>query len=147
MLFLPIVLLAQTIGYTTLVLHHTDGTTTDIALYTHPNVTFTSDKLLISSPVLKMEYPAESVLRFTYKGGTTGITSPSVEADRSQENGQLVFHGVGKDDHIAVYTINGIRVPVSFVCRDNTLLLPLNSVPRGTYILSINGKSSKFTKE
>ena len=38
----------------TLILHHTNGTTTDIDLYTMPQVKFQNDKVLITSTVLDM---------------------------------------------------------------------------------------------
>ncbi len=145
-LYMPIAMLAQTAGNATLVLHHADGTTTDIALFTQPRVTFTADKLLVMSPVLNLEYPAESVLRFTYKGEGTGITSPQANADYLQENGQMIFHGITATDRVAVYTMNGIRVPVHLLSHDDGLALPLSSIPQGVYILSVNGKTSKFTK-
>ena len=52
----------------TLVLHHADGTTTDVELYTQPRVEFQNDRVLITSPVLSMDYAKADVLRFTYKG-------------------------------------------------------------------------------
>ena len=146
LLFLPLTMHAQATGNATLVLHHADGTTTDVALFTQPRVTFTDGKLLVASPLLTLEYPAEQVLRFTYKGEGTGITSPQVNADYSQENGQMVFHGITAADRVAIYTTNGIRVPVRLVTYDGGLALPLSSIPKGVYILSVNGKTSKFTK-
>ena len=60
-----------------LVLHHPGGTTTDVELYTQPRIEFKGDRVVITSPVLDMEYAAEDILRFTYKGkGTSGISSP-----------------------------------------------------------------------
>ena len=126
LLFLPLTMLAQATGNATLVLHHADGTTTDIALFTQPRVTFTDGKLLVASPLLTMEYPAE--------------------ADYAQKDGQLVFSGLSAADRVAVYTANGIRVPIRLVSLGNSLALPLSSIPQGVYILSVNGKTSKFTK-
>ncbi len=130
----------------TLVLHHANGTTTDVELYTLPQVKFQNDKVLITSTVLDMEYPKDDVLRFTYKGGTLGISSPTEQADYSQENGQLVFHGIKSTDKLAVYAVNGIRVPVRFQYSGSSATLPLSSIPSGVYVLSVNGRTSKFTK-
>lgn len=130
----------------TLVLHHADGTTTDVELYTLPQVKFQNDKVIISSTVLDMEYPKEDILRFTYKGGSTDINSTNRNADYSQENGQLVFHGIKSDAKIAVYTASGIRVPVCISRNGDTVTLPLKSIPSGVYILDVNGKTSKFVK-
>ena len=146
LLFLPLTMLAQATGNATLVLHHADGTTTDVALFTQPRVTFTDGKLLVASPLLTMEYPAEQVLRFTYKGEGTGVALPHNEADYAQKDGQLVFSGLSAADRVAVYTTSGIRVPIRLVSLGNSLALPLSSIPQGVYILSVNGKTSKFTK-
>lgn len=143
---LSLPLLAQTTGNATLVLHHSDGTTTDIALFTQPRVTFTTDKLIVTSPVLNLEYPAEEILRFTYKGEGTGIVNPLTETEYSQHDGQIVFNGITSADRVALYTTNGIRVPVHLVAHGTEYVLPLKSIPQGVYILSVNGKTSKITK-
>lgn len=130
----------------TLVLHHADDTTTDVELYTRPQVKFQNDKIIITSTVLNMEYPKEDVLRFTYKGGSTGITVPNTKADYLQEDGQLVFHGIKSAEKIAVYTTNGIRVPINISHSGDNATLPLKSIPSGIYLLDVNGKTSKFVK-
>ncbi len=134
-------------GNATLVLWHADGTTTDVALYLMPKVEFSGDKVRITSTVLDMEYPKENVLRFSYKGGGTGISTPKNEADCGREGDRLVFHGVTSRDKVAVYTTNGIRVPVSLTDTPDGLSLPLSSIPQGVYVLSVNGKTTKFTRK
>lgn len=129
-----------------LVLHHANGTTTDVELYTMPQVKFQDDKVLITSTVLDMEFSKFDVLKFTYKGGASGITSPSVNASYTQEDGRIVFHGINATDKLAVYAVNGIRVPVNFQRSGSYASLPLASIPSGVYVLSINGRTSKFTK-
>lgn len=144
---LSLPLMAQTTGNATLVLHHADGTTTDIALFTQPRVTFTAEKLCVTSPVLNLEYPAEEVLRFTFKDEATSITMPQNEADYQRTDGWLIFQGVTEKDQVAVYASNGIRVPVRLAVRGDKLAMPLNSIPQGVYVLSVNGRTSKFTKQ
>jgi hypothetical protein len=129
-----------------LVLHHANGTTTDIQLYTLPQVKFAGDKVLVTSTVLDMEYPKQDVLRFTYKGGSLGISSPNTKANYSQENGQLVFHGIKSSDKIAIHTAKGILVPARITRSGSTATLPLSAIPSGVYMLTVNGQTSKFTK-
>lgn len=129
-----------------LVLHHANGTTTDVELYKMPQVKFQDDKVLITSTVLDMEFSKFDVLKFTYKGGASGITSPSVKASYTQEDGRIVFHGINATDKLVVYALNGIRVPVNFQRSGSYASLPLASIPSGVYVLSINGRTSKFTK-
>lgn len=130
----------------TLVLHHSDGTTTDVELYTQPRVEFQNDRVVITSSVLNMDYAKTDVLRFTYKGGGLGITTPKAEADMSRDGDRLVFHGIKSSDAVAVYRPNGIRVPVRLTLTGTNAVLPLASIPSGVYLLTVNGRTSKFTK-
>ena len=131
----------------TLVIHHPDGTTTDVELFTQPHVEFQGDKVLITSPVLDIEYPKEQVLSFTYKGKMlSGINAPTTEADVNRDGNQLVFHGIGQRDKMAVYTANGIRVPVRLTRNGDHVTLPLSQIPQGVCLISINGRTSKFTR-
>lgn len=131
----------------TLVLHHADGTTTDVELFTLPQIKFQNDKVLITSTVLDMEYPKEDVLRFTYKGGTTtSIGKVKPDAHYTQNADQIVFHGIKSADKVAVYTTSGVRVPVTLTRSGDNISLPLSAIPAGVYLLNVNGKTSKFTK-
>lgn len=133
-------------GNATLVLWHADGSKTDIELYTLPQVSFSGDLVLITSDVLSMEYPKQDVLRFTFKGKGTDIKAPQAEADYSVGDGQITFHGITAADRVAVYKTNGIRVPARFAVNGTDISLSLSSIPAGVYILSVNGKTSKFTR-
>lgn len=130
----------------TLVLHHANGTTTDVDLYTMPQVKFQDDKVFITSTVLEMEYPKTDVLRFTYKGRSSGISEAKTKANVSQKNGLLVFNGIKASDKIAVYTVKGILVPVHIHRSGTSATLPLSAIPSGAYLLSVNGRTSKFMK-
>lgn len=130
-----------------LVLHHADKTTTDVELYLQPRVTFQGDKLLIASTIINMEFSNDNVLRFTYERSSMGISKPKGNVDYSRENGKLVFHGIEGAKKIAVYTLDGIRVPIKTTLTGNDVIIPISAIPSGVYMLSVNGKTSKFTKK
>ena len=130
----------------TLVLHHGDGTTTDVELFTQPLIKFQGDKVFVTSSVLDMEYSKNDVLRFTYKGGSLGIDVPKSEADYSRDGDRLVFHGIESADQVAVYNANGIRLPVSLTRQGTDAVLLLSAIPSGVYLLKVNGRTSKITK-
>ena len=130
----------------TLVLHHANGTTTDVELYNMPLIQFDGDKVTITSTVLDMEYPKADILRFTYRGSADAIKAVKAEADYSIKDGQLVFHGISQSADVAVYNASGVRVPARLLRHDDNVSLSLASIPAGVYVLSVNGKTSKFTK-
>lgn len=142
-LMMPVMTQAQT---QTLVLWHANGTTTDVDLYTDPKVTFTDTTLLISSTVLDMEFPAEEIVRFTYKERDTSIESLKDTIDFRQEDGCIRFNGLR--GHVAIYRPDGFRIPVPLTIEGvGKAILPLSSLPRGTYIISVNGRTSKFIRK
>lgn len=142
-LFVP----AQAQDNATLVLWLSDGTKTDIEVSQLPQIKFENDKVIITSSVLNMEYKAEEVLRFTYKGEETAISPFQDEAGVSQENGRLVFHGISSANQVSVFSTNGTRIPVSLSKNGGFYSLSLSTIPTGVYILKVNGKTSKFTKK
>ena len=146
LMFLALLLVATGLRAQTLVLHLADGTTTDVELYTQPRVEFQNDRVVISSPVISMDYAREDVLRFTYRGGGLGIALPKGEAEVSRDGDRLLFHGIKSTDAVAVYTASGIRVPVRLTLTGTDATLPLSQIPQGVYLLSVNGKTSKFTR-
>ena len=131
----------------TLVLWHSDGTTTDVERFTQPNIQFKNKKVYVTSSVVSFEYDEKDVVRFTYKKIDTGITSPLPNTDYSQESGQIVFHDIKSTDKIALYKTNGILVPIHLNIHGDNATLPLSSIPSGIYLLNVNGRTSKFTKK
>ena len=130
----------------TLVLHHPDGNTTHVELYTQPRIEFQGDRVFITSTVLYMDYDKRDILSFTYKGSTLGISNLKEKPNVSQENGQIVFHGIKSTDKISVHTLKGIRIPIRMQQSGSTATLPLSAIPSGAYLLTVNGRTSKFTK-
>lgn len=151
--FLTTIILLMTMNFSSslnaqsLMLWHSDGTTTEVELYTLPQVKFEGDKVLVISMVLNLEYDKSNVIRFTYKGKESGISVPKTNSDMEQKDGQIIFHDVTSSDKVSVYKPNGIRVPVQLSFHGNMAVLSLSSVPSGVYLLNVNGRTSKFTKK
>ena len=131
----------------TLVLHHANGTTTDVELNTRPIINFQNDKVYIQSYVLQMEYAKDNILSFTYKGGATDISNPKADSQISRKNDRLIFHNIKPTDKIAIYNLKGILIPAHIERNGSSAILPLNAIPSGVYVLSVNGRTSKFTKK
>ena len=124
-----------------------DGSTTDVELYTEPKVTFSADKMFINSTVLDIEYKAADVVRFTYKGKGTGIDGLQAEADYTQADGRIVFHGISAEDKVAVYRTDGIRLPIRPDMQGTDAVFSLSSLPVGVYLINVNGRTSKFVRK
>ena len=75
-----------------------------------------------------------------------GIDHASQAPDFTREGDRLIFHGVKSVDKVAIYTTDGKRVQARLSESADGVTLSLSSIPRGVYILNVNGKSSKFTR-
>lgn len=130
----------------TLVLHHSNGTTTDVELYTEPSVKFTADKVLVTSSVLNMEYDIDDILRFTYKGDETDIDSPKSDGGYTREHDRIVFHDMKSIHDVNVVTLKGHRLATRLILSGTDVVLPLSEIPSGMFLITVRGKTFKVTK-
>ena len=142
-LMLPAIAKAQT---PTLVLHHADGKTSEVELYTMPRIQMTADKMVITVQGVSQEYAKADVLRFTYKGVGTGISSVSPATSFRVDEDRITFHGVPEADAVKVYNAKGMQLPVGLTADGSDAVLSFASLPQGVYLVSINGRTLKFIK-
>ena len=136
--------------YETLVLWHANGKTTEISLSKKPCVTFSADKILIKGAGINFEYPSNAIVKFTYKTEdvVNDIDAPYNEFNFFRDEEHIVFNGIKSTDEIALYKLNGSRIPVQLTYSDeNKVTLSLSSIPFGIYILKVNGKTTKIVKQ
>ena len=130
----------------TLVLHHADGKTSEVELYTMPSIQLTADKTIITVQGVSQEYAKADVLRFTFKGVGTGISDVRPEARYRVDADRITFFGFSAADHIEVYNASGIRIPVSLANEGHDAVLSLAQLTQGVYLVSVNGRTFKFIK-
>lgn len=130
----------------TLVLHHSDGKTSEVELYTMPSIQLLPSKMVITAQGSTLEYAKSDVVRFTYKGVNTGISDIRPEARYRVDTDRITFFGISASDRIEVYNAGGIRIPVTLANEGNDAVLSLTQLPQGVYLVNINGRTFKFIK-
>mgnify|MGYP002624194944 FL=1 len=130
----------------TLVLTHADGTTTEVELYTMPRIRLTADKLVITVQGTSQEFDKSDVVRFTYKGINTGISTVRPETRYRVDADRVTFYGLSASDRISVYNTGGVQMPVSLTVDGNDAVLSLAQLPQGVYLVTFNGKTLKFVR-
>lgn len=131
----------------TLVLHHANGKTTEVELYTMPCIQLTADKMTITSQgVVSQEFDKTDVVRFTYKSVDTGIRSPKPETAYRVDEDRVTFHGVPEANAVKVYNVGGAQIPVSLHVTGSDAVLSLTQLPQGVYLVTINGRTLKFIR-
>lgn len=113
-----------------LVLHHADGTTTDVELLKLPRVVFSGDKVVIGTvDNTLLEFAKEDVLTFTYKNvGSTGISNVGgAEKTFRIYQERIVFHGVADAQSVRVFTVDGKQVATTITVSDGATILSLTT--------------------
>ena len=142
-LALPSAIKAQT---PTLVLHHADGKTSEVELYTMPRIQMTADKMIVTVQGSRQEFSKADVQRFTYKGIATGISTVKPETRYRVDEDRVTFYGVSAADRISVYNSGGVQIPVRLTANGTEAVLSLAQLPKGVYLVSINGRTFKFIR-
>ena len=133
--------MAQT---STLVLTHADGKTTEVELNSQPRIQLSADKMTIKAPLVSLEYAKEDVVRFHYKNVANGISNLEFQARYHVGPGGILFYGVSTNDRIALYGVDGTRLPGNITTTGSNAFLSLSHLPRGVYVISFNGKTFKI---
>lgn len=130
-----------------LVLWHADSTKTRIQLFTRPVIWFGKDVVDIKSPITTLQYPANSITKFTYENDET-LSLKGIDGNPlyKQEGNSLYFDKRINASDISLYSYDGKRMPAKFVQTTSGMSLPLTEVPSGIYLLSVNGQTFKIIK-
>ena len=137
---------AQGQNVASLVVTHADGTTTSYELFTKPRVTFVGDNVKITSSTVSAEYLSKDVLRFNYRMPNTAIEKTSADSQLKSDGEYLIFGGTVKAGNVKLFTPDGVEVPTKFTTTSGGLRLRLSSLQKGVYLITINGRTSKFMK-
>ncbi|MBR1388892.1 MAG: T9SS type A sorting domain-containing protein [Prevotella sp.] len=130
----------------TLVLHHADGKTSEVELFTMPRIQLTADKMIITAQGTSLEYAKTDVVRFTYKGVGTGISNVGPETRYRIDQDRVTFFGISSTDRVSVYNAGGVQIPVRLSSDGHDAVLSLADLPQGVYLVTINGKTLKFIR-
>ena len=151
MTFIPMVLLiflsSPTYSQECEILHvwMNDGKETALMLDTHPVVTFSNGKMVITSDEQTFEFPFNIVSRFTYSvGDFSSIEEIKMDLER---NGEYVAlpEGTTKKD-VSVYTTDGRLMSVKIHESGQRTILNISSLPKGVYIVKAKNRTFKMTR-
>ena len=151
MKFIPVVLLiflsSPTYSQEREVLHvwMNDGTETAFTLNTHPVVTFSNEKMVITSDEQTFEFPFNIVSRFTYS--VDDFSSIEEVKMNLKRNGEYVTlpEGTTKKD-VSVYTTDGRPMPVKPIEYGQRTILDFSTLPKGIYVVKAKNKTFKMTR-
>lgn len=114
-----------------------------------PETTFADGKLMIATDNSTVYYHLENVLRYTYEGDLTAISSPKIQPGQlrySQGNDVMQFEGLPEGTRLELYSTDGKLLSVHEAQDGKATVISLSGMPTGTYILKANDATIKFLK-
>lgn len=130
-----------------LVVWKADGTKVSFDLEEEPSTKFSAGKLVISTSSMSAEYPLKSVVRFTYEGESTAISTPNPSGmGFSQKGDDIRVYGLGTDAAVQLYSLDGVMLESKKRDSDSTVNFSLSGRPSGVYVVKIGDHSLKFMK-
>lgn len=141
------VLCISSVKAQTLVIWQKDGSKAYYSLDELPKTTFTLDDLVITTNTGTINFPLQSILRYTYEEGTMGIDNVTNQSISVIHRGNdIIVTGLPKDISIAVYDVEG-KMLVSRK-SDGSLrqMLSLGNLPAGVYVIKAGTVNYKFMK-
>lgn len=130
-----------------LVIWNKDGSKVAYSLGEVPKISFTETEIKIETNDILVNYPLESLLRFTYEKDESlsvkNISSDYLHFRYDKEN--LQFFGLKENSTISIHTLNGMLVHKTKIGNSGDYNFPLSHINSGVYIIKINELSYKVS--
>lgn len=148
--FLIIVFLctvAQGVWSQTLLIWDETSVLQKIDLKKKPVVTLLNDKFVVIGEGISLEYGITDVRRFTYEGLKDGINNAVTQPVVRRYDNRIVLCGIKSEGAVSLHKLDGKSVPVKLVPQGSDMVLRLNDLPTGVYLLTVNGRTTKLMKK
>lgn len=127
----------------TLLITFSDNTKAQYALSTLPSISMADDKLTITTSETTAEFDLYKVKTFTF-ATASGITQATAQPFRIDGDAIIVD---GEGAQVRVFALDGTAVSLSPTSASGQTIVPLGSLKRGVYVVSVNSKTVKITKK
>ena len=124
-----------------IVIKQKSGNETIFELSTNPVITFQGEDLVITNDFTSISFPIEDIDSYTADNGTTTAIA-STKKEPMFENGRILFNGITKGTPISVYSLDGRLISKQLTSADKAEVF-LSSLPKGTYIISVENNKIK----
>lgn len=128
----------------TLMITFSDNTTQTFVLSALPQISMANDKMTITTASATAEYDLYKVKTFTF-GTSTGIQNIGTDVSFSTQGDRIIVSGT--DAQVRLFAIDGKAVSATPVRTDGHTVISLSELPKGIYIINVNGKSVKISKQ
>ena len=122
----------------------------DFQLADRPKVTFKDGYLIVTSAEFEMEEQSikssdiRKIRFYEYQIPTSVSNLSKVRYSVRFVNGKnVVISGIKGTPHVAVYSVSGVQQQAEYDYEGDNINVKLQSLPKGIYIIKVNGKTIK----
>lgn len=131
-----------------LVVWQKNGQKVHFDLTEEPHTNFENGKLVITTSSMRTEYKLGSIIRYTYEGASTNISSSKHEGVSFAHKGDNIsIRGLKNKENVYLYSPNGILLENSIANDEYSAHFSLANRPQGVYIVKFRDQSLKFFKQ
>ena len=125
-----------------------DGSSQSFALAQIPEVSFTESTLQVVTDGVEVDFPLDDLLRFTYdEAEVTGVTHIDTGAKSFEIRDEAVyFPSLQAGTIVRIYGMNGQNVLLRRITEAGAYLFSLTDLQPGTYLVNVNGITTKIMK-
>ena len=146
MALIAIALASYAKGYEGILVTMVDGTTATINFDENPIIKLKPEKLVVQTDIATTEFDRSKVARFNYVTDLSGVEGIDRSAVTIGNNGSTLYlSGLPTDSAIDVYSSDGKLLESVRATGNHTI--EISGLPAGVYIVSVNGVSTKITKQ
>ena len=137
-----------TLSHKRLVVWLSDGEKVYFDLNDNPQTSFSESGVSIETNMLKISYPFNNIIKYTYEDSSTDIVDLKANEMRvyMNENG-LVFDNIKHGTLINIVTIDGKIIDTLKVDNGKNFTITLNKYTNGVYLIKINNITYKILKQ
>lgn len=133
-----------------LVLWQRDGSQVAYNLNDKPDVLFRDGSIVVTSVKYAVEYPFDSILKFTYEGREWDSIIV-VEAEEGKlpfkaDGESVLFTAADKDLSVRLVSVDGIMLREFSVAKGSTSAVSLSVLGNGVTLVDVNGVTSKILR-
>lgn len=121
-----------------------DGQKVEFALSKAPEVTFGNDQMTIKTTEATVSYELWKVSTFTYST-TTGIKDMETNKSFALEGNRIIIDGA--NNKVSAFALDGKAIHLSPATLGNKTIIQLDELTQGIYVIKVNNKSIKITRQ
>ena len=141
LLLLLLYVTASFAGDAQIVIKQKSGGEATLKLSTNPVITFEGANMIVTNDFTTISFPLEFLDSYTVINGTEWIDPVVMKPQR--KNGHVIFSGLADGSQVYVYTLDGKVVAKQAANSSSITDVSLESLPKGTYIISTSNNSIK----